>query len=125
MSRRRFVQMAAAGTGAAAMLAAFHPQEVSAKVPKKWDEEADIIVVGAGGAGLAGPGCFREHHSRPLRCRRDHRRGPWRGLYDRNLFRQVPDFRPPGGKEHIGGEINAPDGVERRSAPVRGRLMLH
>jgi fumarate reductase flavoprotein subunit len=52
-TRRSFVKIAAGGVGATTLLAAFHPQEVLAKVPKKWDVEADIVVVGAGGAGLA------------------------------------------------------------------------
>jgi fumarate reductase flavoprotein subunit len=52
-TRRGFVKIAATGAGAATLLSALHPQEVLAKVPKKWDLEADIVVVGAGGAGLA------------------------------------------------------------------------
>jgi len=52
-TRRTFVKMAATGVGATTMYAAFNPQEVLAKVPKKWDMETDILVVGAGGAGLA------------------------------------------------------------------------
>ena len=52
LTRRGFVKMTAVGVGAATMFAGFDPKEVMAKVPKKWDVEADIVVVGAGAAGL-------------------------------------------------------------------------
>ncbi len=52
-TRRGFVKMTAAGLGATSLFAAFHPQEIAAKLPEKWEEEADLIIVGAGGAGLA------------------------------------------------------------------------
>jgi fumarate reductase flavoprotein subunit len=53
LDRRDFMKLTAAGVGTAALFAGFGAQEAVAKVPKKWDEQADIIVVGAGGAGLA------------------------------------------------------------------------
>lgn len=53
LSRRDFVKVAAAGVGAAALFSGFNPKEVMAKLPKKWDAEADVVIVGAGGAGLA------------------------------------------------------------------------
>src|SRR5208283_37223 len=43
----------ALGVGATTMFAGFDPKDVVAKVPEKWDVMADIVVVGAGGAGLA------------------------------------------------------------------------
>jgi len=52
-SRRDFVKATAAGVGVAAILGGFSPQDALAKLPKKWDAEADVVVVGAGGAGLA------------------------------------------------------------------------
>jgi fumarate reductase flavoprotein subunit len=53
LSRRDFVKVTAAGVGAAALLNGFNPKDVMAKLPKKWDAEADVVIVGAGGAGLA------------------------------------------------------------------------
>ncbi|MFB3924479.1 MAG: flavocytochrome c [Syntrophales bacterium] len=53
LSRRDFVKVAGLGLGATAMLAGLNPASVMARVPKKWDQEFDIIAVGAGGAGLA------------------------------------------------------------------------
>jgi fumarate reductase flavoprotein subunit len=61
ISRRDFVKSAALGIGAAAITgvgvtesqAALHP-------PKKWDKETDIIVAGAGGAGLIAAVVARE-----------------------------------------------------------------
>ena len=53
ISRRDFVKLTAAGAGAAALFAGVDPREALAKVPKKWDEDVDVVVVGAGGAGLA------------------------------------------------------------------------
>lgn len=50
MNRRSFVKASALGVAA---LAAFNPKDVFAKVPEKWDAEADVVVVGAGGAGFA------------------------------------------------------------------------
>jgi succinate dehydrogenase/fumarate reductase flavoprotein subunit len=52
LSRRDFVKTAAAGVGAAA-LAGVAPNEAEAQGKAvKWDREADIVVVGAGAAGL-------------------------------------------------------------------------
>jgi fumarate reductase flavoprotein subunit len=50
LNRRDFFKVSALG---AAAVAALSPRDVLAKVPKKWDAEADVIVVGAGGAGYA------------------------------------------------------------------------
>jgi len=50
-SRRDFVKVTAAGVGAAALFGGFSPKDATAKLPKKWDAEADVVVVGAGGAG--------------------------------------------------------------------------
>ncbi len=52
-SRRDFVKATAAGVGAAALFSGFSPKDALAKLPKKWDAEADVVVVGAGGAGYA------------------------------------------------------------------------
>lgn len=52
LSRRDFVKTTAAGVGAAA-LAGVGPGEAEAKGQSvKWDKEADVVVVGAGAAGL-------------------------------------------------------------------------
>ena len=52
LSRRDFVKTAAGGVGAAA-LAGVAPNEAHAQARAvKWDKEADIVVVGAGAAGL-------------------------------------------------------------------------
>ena len=53
LTRRGFIKGAAVGLGATTMFAGFDPKDVLAKAPKKWDVMADIVVVGAGGAGLA------------------------------------------------------------------------
>lgn len=54
VSRRDFIKMAAVGSASAAtILTAFNPKDAIAKLPKKWDMDVDILVVGAGGAGLA------------------------------------------------------------------------
>lgn len=53
ISRRNFVKLTAAGMGTAALFHGIDPREVFAKLPEKWDDEADIIAIGAGGAGLA------------------------------------------------------------------------
>lgn len=52
-SRRDFVKVTALGVGAAALFSGLDPSKVIAKVPKKWDQQTDILVIGAGGAGLA------------------------------------------------------------------------
>ena len=53
ISRRDFVKLSTAGAGAAVLFAGLDAKDVLAKVPKKWDVEADFVIVGAGGAGLA------------------------------------------------------------------------
>jgi len=50
LNRRDFIKASALGVAA---FAAFRPKDVMAKVPKKWDAETDVVVVGAGGAGFA------------------------------------------------------------------------
>jgi flavocytochrome c len=52
-SRRDFVKLTAAGVGTVALFNGLDPGVAFAKLPKKWDAEADVIVVGAGGAGWA------------------------------------------------------------------------
>ena len=50
-SRRDFIKTTAVGVGATA-LAGFSPTEAKAAgLPEKWDKEADVVVVGCGGAG--------------------------------------------------------------------------
>jgi hypothetical protein len=51
-SRRNFIKTTAAGVSATA-LAGFNATDVRAEsgIPKKWDKECDVIVVGCGGAG--------------------------------------------------------------------------
>lgn len=53
ISRRNFVKLTAAGVGTAALFHGLDPRDAFAKLPQKWDAEADIIAVGAGGAGWA------------------------------------------------------------------------
>jgi fumarate reductase flavoprotein subunit len=50
LNRRTFVKVSALGLAA---IAGFSPKDAFAKVPKKWDSEVDVVVVGAGGAGFA------------------------------------------------------------------------
>jgi len=52
ISRRNFIKATAAGAGAVAAmgLGATHA-EAKINVPKKWDREADVVIVGYGGAG--------------------------------------------------------------------------
>jgi len=50
LSRRNFVKVSALGLAAIAGLGA---KDVFAKVPRKWDSEWDVVIVGAGGAGFA------------------------------------------------------------------------
>jgi len=52
-SRRDFVKLSAAGVGTAALATSLVPGDAFAKLPKKWDAEADVVIVGAGGAGWA------------------------------------------------------------------------
>ena len=49
-SRRSFLGAAAAAAAAAAPLA--HAASVKQEIPAQWDMEADVVVLGAGGAGL-------------------------------------------------------------------------
>jgi succinate dehydrogenase/fumarate reductase flavoprotein subunit len=51
LSRRDFVKTAAAGVGAAA-LTGMSGEAVDAQAPPHWDKQADVVVVGAGAAGL-------------------------------------------------------------------------
>jgi len=54
ITRRVFIKGAALGTGAIAVAGLGGLSETHAEPPpKKWDVEADVIVVGGGGAGLA------------------------------------------------------------------------
>jgi fumarate reductase flavoprotein subunit len=52
-SRRDFVKLSAAGIGTAALFHGLAPGDAFAKLPKKWDAEADVVAVGGGGAGWA------------------------------------------------------------------------
>ena len=55
VSRRDFVRKTAAGIGGvgAAALAGFGSTEAgTAEIPKRWDRTADVVVVGAGAAGM-------------------------------------------------------------------------
>jgi len=53
LSRRDFVKATALGVGATALFAGMDPREAMAKIPTKWDRDDDVVIVGAGGAGLA------------------------------------------------------------------------
>ena len=53
LSRRDFVKVTALGVGATTLFAGLDPKLAMAKLPKKWDQDVDVVVVGAGGAGLA------------------------------------------------------------------------
>jgi succinate dehydrogenase/fumarate reductase flavoprotein subunit len=53
LTRRNFLSGSAIGTGAM-VLAGLVPKEAdAARVPRKWDKEADVVIVGFGGAGAA------------------------------------------------------------------------
>lgn len=52
VSRRGFIKNAALGAGAVALSGFGVPEIKAMPVPRKWDREADIVVVGAGGGGL-------------------------------------------------------------------------
>ena len=52
MSRRSFLGTAAAATTAAAFSGAAMAQSTSKDIPAKWDMEADVVVLGCGGAGM-------------------------------------------------------------------------
>ncbi|NSW84256.1 MAG: FAD-dependent oxidoreductase [Syntrophothermus sp.] len=58
VSRREFIKLAGVGgggliVGAIAGSQMFPKKEGTTGIPEKWDEEADVVVVGAGGGGLA------------------------------------------------------------------------
>jgi hypothetical protein len=58
LSRRDFVSTAAVGLGAAALAgmetvpAGADAAQVGLQVPKRWDREADVVIIGAGATGL-------------------------------------------------------------------------
>ena len=52
-TRRTFLQGAAGALGLSGALAGSAAQAMPTERPKKFDEEYDVVVVGAGGAGLA------------------------------------------------------------------------
>jgi len=52
ISRRDFVKTTAAGIGAAAVAGLAAKEIEGAQVPRHWDKEADVVVVGAGATGL-------------------------------------------------------------------------
>ena len=52
MNRRAFIKTAAVGAVAAGASPMLFKEADAAPVPKKWDRETDIIVIGAGAAGL-------------------------------------------------------------------------
>ena len=52
ISRRDLIKGAAAGAGALAMVGLGSGTSSAAMPPKKWDREADVVVIGAGGAGI-------------------------------------------------------------------------
>src|SRR5687768_6262519 len=55
LSRRTFVKRTAAGlggVGAAALSQGAAPAAEAAEIPKRWDKAADVVIVGAGAAGI-------------------------------------------------------------------------
>lgn len=52
ISRRGFIKGAAVGIGGAALTGFGAGEVVASPLPKKWDRQADVVVMGAGGAGL-------------------------------------------------------------------------
>lgn len=52
LSRRSFLKTAAIGAGAVAASAGIPRISDAAAPPKKWDSETDVVIAGAGGAGL-------------------------------------------------------------------------
>lgn len=52
VSRRKFLKTAAVGAGAVAMVGGIPGISGAWPAPKKWDRETDVVVAGAGGAGL-------------------------------------------------------------------------
>ena len=55
-TRRTFLQGAAGALGLSGALAGSAAQAMPTDRPQKFDEEYDVVVVGAGGAGLAAAG---------------------------------------------------------------------
>jgi len=54
VSRRRFLKEAAVAAPGIAAASVLHAQtQGSAALPRKWDKEVDVVVVGSGFAGLA------------------------------------------------------------------------
>ena len=53
LNRRNFIKAAAMGVGGTALATLGSKTTVAAKVPDKWDKEADVVVIGFGGAGAA------------------------------------------------------------------------
>jgi hypothetical protein len=51
LSRRDFIKTTAAGVGATALAGLSATEAGAAGLPDKWDKEADVVVVGCGGAG--------------------------------------------------------------------------
>lgn len=51
LSRRNFIKTTAAGAGAAALAGLSAGSARAAGLPEKWDKEADVVIVGCGGAG--------------------------------------------------------------------------
>ncbi len=52
MNRRAFIKTAAVGAVAAGASPILFKEADAAPVPNKWDEEADVVIIGAGAAGL-------------------------------------------------------------------------
>lgn len=52
ISRRNLIKGAVAGAGALALTGLGSGNASAAVPPKKWDKEADVVIIGAGGAGL-------------------------------------------------------------------------
>jgi len=52
LSRRNFIKTTAAGVGATALAGFSSTEAIAAGLPKKWDKEADVVVIGYGGAGI-------------------------------------------------------------------------
>jgi urocanate reductase len=61
-SRRHFVKASAAGLGGMAALAGLDPSQLeAAEPPERWDNVADVVVIGAGAAGLPAAISAAEH----------------------------------------------------------------
>ena len=53
ISRRGFIKSAAVGAGALTLTGLTAKVVTAAPLPKKWDKEADVIIIGCGGSGVA------------------------------------------------------------------------